>query len=132
MIPSRAPNLNDLIRAKGSGYKGKYNLIKRRWHELVRDAAIASRVAPCQGPQCFTYLCLEPTRQRDPSNFLAGAIKMIEDGLQGAGVIAGDGWPHVAGIVGYWDVDRSSPSVHVWLGDRILTRGEALDWASQS
>lgn len=123
--------MNEIINAKGEKWGGKYsryNKMKGEWHCKVAEAAFHSEmVHRSLGCGHFTYFCMEPTKRRDPSNVTAGAIKLIEDGLQECGVIAGDGWKNVGGIASYWDIDKVDPGVHVFIStDRTLTRDESL------
>lgn len=76
-----------------------YNNLKKQVHE---------RVALCAGSQKFevrgshfNYLLVEGDMRRDPSNAAGAAIKMIEDGLQRAKLLANDGWQQVSGCTWY-------------------------------
>lgn len=59
-------------------------------------------------PSHFHYRFVELSRRRDPLNFLAGGIKLIEDGLQEAGVLENDGWTHVLSISTEWSVGKQA------------------------
>jgi hypothetical protein len=73
----------------------------------------------------FTYFFTEPNKKRDPSNFTSGAIKLIEDGLQKAGILKNDGWKNVLGISSYWAVDKSCPGVTLYMTDFEIPTEEA-------
>lgn len=119
-IPGPLPGLNEIIDAKGTiskarGKGGKrwdgYQDLKAQWGQKV---AIYARVANfgriTQPVECF-YEIREPNRRRDPSNFVAGAVKIIEDALQEAGLLENDGWAQIVGIHPKWTVDERKPGV---------------------
>lgn len=115
-LPWKAPNLNDLIRMKGSRYRGAYNRVKKLWATRVCEAARQiDAFAPALPVARFTlhYHVVEPDMRRDPANVCSGAEKFCSDGLIKAGVIAGDGWKHVQGVTYSWSVDREQPGVRV-------------------
>lgn len=58
----------------------------------------------------YTWYCLN--RSTDPSN-IAFAIKYIEDGMQHAGIISGDGWKQVTEIHHFFKIDKINPRVEV-------------------
>jgi hypothetical protein len=101
------PSLNEVIAMIG-GRGGRYawNSHKRRLHGTVAQTAddVGFRVI---GPH-WGYLFVEKDRRRDPSNIMSVAIKVIEDGLQGAGVIPNDGWADVVTIVTHFVVGKSA------------------------
>jgi hypothetical protein len=69
----------------------------------------------------FSYLCVERDRKRDPSNVVAGAIKLIEDALQAAELLPNDGWAQVTAIAPFWDVG-DPPGVLVAVGEVALSK----------
>ena len=112
-IPGRLPGLNELIearmqRGKGLSTKGKrwsqYSDIKRQCEERIALCARSQRFAP--NGKHFNYLFVEGSQRRDPSNISAGAVKMVEDGLQKAKLLDGDGWKHVEGDTRYFHHDK--------------------------
>jgi hypothetical protein len=121
-LPMRAPNLNDLIRAKGSG-SHCYNRLKKRWADLVM-MCIGRRQVRCkfgaERPAKVHFELVEPNERRDPDNIAAGAAKLILDGLVKAGVLEGDGWKHITGLSFSWRVG-SPAGVRV-----VLTPAEAV------
>jgi hypothetical protein len=111
-IPRRAPNLNDLIRAKGAAPQA-YNALKKSWAQTV--AVCARRSYTPRVGRCSVHLELvEPNKRRDPDNIAAGAAKLILDGLVKATVLKGDGWDHVAALSFSWRVG-AEPGVLVTL-----------------
>lgn len=110
-IPGRLPGLNELLEAKGSK-------VREARHRAKNDAQAKialfarSQLKPVKRAT-FHYEFHEPNRKRDPSNIAAGAIKIIEDALQLAGIIDNDGWKAVAGFTVAFVVDRESQGV--WL-----------------
>ena len=113
-LPERVPSRNELddmrIRTatRFSNKKGRnvrwnaYSDFKRKFHGRVAIHAKAQGIEPAPEPAVFTYVFFEPDRRRDPSNFTSSGQKLIEDALQQCGVLAGDGWKHVAGFRHYW------------------------------
>lgn len=114
-IPRRAPNLNDLFRAKSTVYgKGKvrtdaYAKLKQSWEETVALCVHAHGggvfIAGCRrlGPCSLHFEFVEADRRRDPDN-LCGGAKLLTDGLVKAGVLEGDGWAHIRGLSFSWRV----------------------------
>ena len=103
-IPGKAPSLNELLRWKNT-QKGRFNLyakIKRSWGKEVAALAKIQGVVPIDTPASFSYTFVEPNRKRDPSNFIASGVKIVEDALQEAKLLKGDGWAHVGGIMTRW------------------------------
>ena len=120
-VPGPMPSLNDLEAARGRVRRlcgGKranaYNDLKRSWMGRICLLCDAHKLAQQagEGPCTVALTAYEPDRRRDPDNVLAGARKIILDALQQAGVIAGDGWRHIAPpFVERWDVDARNPRV---------------------
>lgn len=103
-IPGPLPGLNEIIDAKARK-RGKWDAyadMKRKWGGTIALLAQAQRLERIPDESVFTYLFIEPNRRRDPSNIVAGGVKLIEDALQEAGVLENDGWKSVAGIRAYW------------------------------
>lgn len=127
-IPGRLPGLNEIINAKGNSFRGGYNAyskMKSQWGAMVGLIAAATKFEAIERGY-FTYLFYEPTRQRDPSNIVAGGVKIIEDALQEAGLLKNDGWQQVLGYVAYWTV-RKHPGVTLFVTpDCVMTKDEAV------
>lgn len=132
-LNTRLPGLNEILEARATVKKiGKqtvwnaYMDMKRDWgREIAARASLLHFRVP--GPGYFTYILGEIDRRRDPGNVSAGAQKIIEDGLQEAGLLAGDGWQDVLGFVHHWTVVGGSGSVTlIWRSDRVLSKEEAL------
>ncbi len=113
-IPGPLPGLNEIINAKGNtrGKWNAYSKMKKHWGGLIALLARAKGIETIPEGSRFYYRCVEPNRSRDPSNIIAGAVKLIEDGLQEAGILENDGWKHVAGISVGWSV-AARIGVHV-------------------
>jgi hypothetical protein len=116
-VPGPLPGLNEILSAKGERWSGskysKWNKLKKQWHANVSAAALERGIVPMSGGVWFHYRFSEPNRRRDPSNFIAGGVKVIEDGLQDAGLLEGDGWKNVMAIMTSWEVDVDTPGVLV-------------------
>lgn len=107
-----------------------YSVIKRDWTMRIRLLAASQDFRAVEG--CFfTYVINERDQRRDPSNFIGGAVKIIEDALQTAGLLSNDGWKNVAEIRTHWKVDKDKPGVTVFISDdATLTATEAFYLAS--
>jgi hypothetical protein len=95
--------------------------MKKKWAGIISHAARNQNFEPIQKGH-FSYYFLEPNRRRDPSNFVAGGIKLIEDALQGGLLLTGDGWKNVRSITPFWDVDKENPGVMLITGDMYRPR----------
>lgn len=131
-IPGPMPGMNEIIdaRMRSGGGAGKrwnaYSTMKKKWGCTVALVAHSTKLGPV-GPGFFTYLLRESSKRRDPSNALFGAVKLIEDGLQEAGLLCNDGWGDVLGMTGYWIVDKDVPGCTLFVHpDRVLTKEEAV------
>jgi hypothetical protein len=111
-IPHKLPGLNELLDAKAvmsSSSKRRwsaYNSLKKQW------AANLTLLARSQGFQrvdsgYFTYLFIEPNQKRDKSNVIGAGVKLIEDSLVKAELLADDGWKNVLDIRTYVVVTTS-------------------------
>jgi len=112
-IPGALPGWNELLDAKGTRFKGTrktaYNTLKARAQEGIIYMARA-QLRPVTRAH-FSYEFHERDRRRDPSNIAGGAIKIIEDALQHAGILKNDGWKCVAGFSVSFVVDKESQGV---------------------
>ena len=123
-VPGRLPGLNEFIAARGRrrGRWDPYARLKREWSIVV---GMVARGRIPNGAH-WTYFHVEPNRRRDPSNFCAGAQKIIEDALQEAGKLEGDGWRHIGGFSHHWTVG-DPPGCLVLVGPNAVSREECLD-----
>jgi hypothetical protein len=111
------PGLNEIIDAQSKVYRGPkggrttaYRQMKKHWGERIGLLARAAGITPF-GPARFHYMHLEPNRRRDPSNFCAGAAKIIEDALVDVELMKNDGWKDVLGISHEWHTVIDKPGV---------------------
>ena len=119
-ISDRLCGLNDVIALLcGAGGRYAWNRKKRSLHKDVVSAAHIGGFSVC-GPH-WGYLFVERNRRRDPSNILSVAIKVVEDGLQHAGIIPNDGWADVASITPEFVVGKR-PGVMVFSSDAEISR----------
>jgi hypothetical protein len=129
--------MNEILEARGKIRRIKdqvvrhdgYNDMKRSWTHTITLLARSQRFQPVEYG-CFTYLWFEPNRKRDPSNFTAGGRKIVEDALQEAGLLAGDGWKHVLDIRDLWLVSEDAPGLVLFVGEKTLSYEEAV-WMNE-
>lgn len=117
-IPGRLPGLNDLIRT-AKVRRGAWSLYQQttaNWHRTIALLARAQGLAPV-GRAFLSFTWLEANRRRDPSNVAAAGQKYIEDALQKAGILANDGWRHIAGYAHHFGVKPDQPGVIVEIHD---------------
>lgn len=128
-IPGHLPSLNDIIDARRTtrGRWNAYATLKKHWNTVVATRAHAGGFR-VDVPAAFTYVFRELDQRRDPSNFIAGGIKLIEDGLQEGGLLENDGWKHVKDIRCYWVVEPKRHGVTLIISDVVLGIEEALRW----
>jgi hypothetical protein len=132
-VPGKLPGLNDILDDKGVVFKhrgaspkrfDRYAKRKSAWAEKIRLLALQQRFARVDFG-AFTYLFVEAERRRDPSNVIAGGVKLIEDALQEAELLAGDGWANVTAIAPFWMIGNP-PGVLVAVGETALARAELV------
>lgn len=129
------PKMTSIIRRTGQK-KGQfrfnlYNKVKQDWSARVMSVVSKAPNSVRVKEAHFSYLVVEKNKKRDPSNICSSAIKFIEDGLQKAGVIPGDGWKNVLGISNYWGLyDNHEPGVYVIMSDKEMKREdvESVCW----
>lgn len=131
-VPGPLPGLNEIIQAKGSGFRGgrsAWTGMKAKWDGIVAMMALSQKLQRMESSH-FVYLWRETKKQRDPSNFTAGGRKIIEDGLQAAGrvldakgnvskvgMLPNDGWKQVLSFQDVWVVDAERAGVTVFMMD---------------
>lgn len=132
-IPGPMPGLNELIDARmlRKGKWNGYSSLKKKWGQTIGLMARTQGFTRVESG-LFTYLIDEPNQRRDPLNIVAGAVKLIEDGLQEAGLLGNDGWSQVLEIRPYWRLDKQKPGVSLFVTqDETLTFAEACYLESQ-
>jgi hypothetical protein len=94
----------------------KYSVMKREWTDRVACLAAQQKFPRIKKDAHFLYVFMERTKRRDPSNFISGGIKIIEDGLQACDKLPNDNWKYVASIETAWAVDKINPGcmLSVW------------------
>lgn len=147
-VPGPLPGLNEILAARGitgkRGAKGRrydgYNELKQKWQAVIALSARAYGLRPVTRAHIY-YFFYERDRRRDPSNFVSGGVKIIEDALVGLRVLPGDGWSTIAGYQPLWsDEDPTMPGVAVVLvshsrdeaPQRFPELSEALDEAEKA
>lgn len=127
-LVGRLPGLNDILAGSASASRGwsSYNALKQKWTGDIGLVVRSRGLAPL-GSGYFSYLFVEPTSRRDPSNVVSGGVKIIEDALQKARLLPGDDWRYVLGFVGYWTLSKGRAGCLVcWSPDEILTKPAML------
>jgi len=127
-LVGRLPGLNDILAGSASASRGwsSYNALKQKWTGDIGLVARTSGLAPL-GSGYFSYLFVEPTSRRDPSNVVSGGVKIIEDALQKAGLLPGDDWRYVLGFIGHWTLNKGRAGCLVcWSPDEMLTKPAML------
>ena len=114
IIPGELPDLNTIIEEskKGRGKCQPYSKLKRINTDKV------AWIAKTKIKEQFSKIDLEITwickdRRKDKDNIMAGGLKMILDGLVGAGAIPNDGWKHVGSITNHFEVDKNDPRIEI-------------------
>lgn len=116
-VPGSLPGWNQI---NGGKIRDKIR-IKRTAQNAVRMFINAAKLKPMD--RAFVrYDWRAPNKRTDPSNLAAGGRKIIEDALQEAGVLPGDGWAAIAGFSDTFAVDKMMPGVRV----TMLTEEDAL------
>lgn len=121
-VPGPLPGLNEILAARGitgkRGAKGRrydgYNELKQKWQAVIALSARVYGLRPMDEAHIY-YFFYERDRRRDPSNFVSGGVKIIEDALVGLRVLPGDGWSAIAGYQPFWGVNPDMPGVAVVL-----------------
>ena len=129
------PNLNDVIEASGQRFGAQrrssaYAQLKKKWSGTIMLLA-RSQGFICREGGHFTYIFHEPNRKRDPSNFIAGGVKLIEDALQDALLLENDGWTHVQGIRVRWVHNKTFAGVVVIVTDEAPRESDIDRWAQE-
>lgn len=132
-IPGPLPGLNEVIDAKSRVYGRKgaarsdgYAKLKARWTADIKVHILRQAFRPVDAPAYFTYLHVEHARRRDPSNFVAGARKIVEDALKTSGMIPNDGWEHVKGFRDFWTLNALRPGCLVVVGAELEPEEQML------
>ena len=111
-IYGRLTGLNEYTLARNSSrYRG--NNLKQKNEALImgyimeqlKDISFEEKVH-------ITYKWYEESKRRDLDN-IAFAKKFIQDALVKSGVLAGDGWKHIAGFTDEFYIDKDNPRIEV-------------------
>lgn len=113
-IPGKLPSLNDYTRANRAGWQAGASM-KRKAEEAI-IAALGAGVPHFTAEVDIWMLWIRPDMRTDKDN-VCFAKKFIQDALQKAGVIKGDGWkactPHDYGFL----VNKANPRTVVIVQD---------------
>lgn len=120
VLPYAAPNLNDLLRARGmdARRRGKgdgYNATKKLWAQRVAQHVAEQCVPLFPRGAHIAFGIVERNRRRDCDNLCSGAAKLCLDGLVACGVLLSDGWDGVHSLRFSWET--GTPCVRVTLTD---------------
>lgn len=131
-IPGQLAGMNEMLEdvqafSRGPGGKrfSRYQSRRAEHMNSIGFRILAAKLPKMESAH-FTYVFREPNRRRDPSNVLAGALKLVEDSLQKMGVLENDGWFQVKGIQPHWLVDPKHVGTTLFLGDRCLNYEDAI------
>ena len=112
-ISGKLPGLNEYIRAcRTNPHAG--NKMKRNAEDYVlwqitqniQDILITR-------PVILKYDFFEPNKKRDLDNIASFAMKVIQDVLVSAGVLANDGWNEILGFTTQFYCDPDNPRIEV-------------------
>ena len=112
-IPGELPARND-SEAAARGNKFAAAGLKHKYTKRVAMAVMRARdvawVPLSRFSLAVEFKC--KNRRKDPDNILGG-LKYLLDGLVAGGLVSGDRWANVLGIVPSWSVDKDNPGVLV-------------------
>ena len=111
-IYGRLTGLNEYTLARNSSrYRG--NNLKQQNEALIMGYIMEQlQGISFKGKVHIAYKWYEESRRRDLDN-IAFAKKFIQDALVKSGVLAGDGWKHIAGFTDEFYIDKENPRVEV-------------------
>ena len=66
----------------------------------------------------ITWIWREPTKRRDPDNFISLGKKFCQDALVACRVLPNDGWANIVGYRDTWEISKE-PGVLVILDDNV-------------
>lgn len=109
-IGGQLPGLNEYTKAnRANKYCGAS--LKKQAEATIAAHVRAAGLIPCKAAVKLLYTWYEPTKRRDLDN-ISFAQKFVQDALVTAGVLAGDGWKHIAGFEHRFEVSHT-PGVMV-------------------
>lgn len=112
-ISGKLPGLNEYIRAcRTNPHAG--NKMKRSAEDYVLWQ-IAQNIQDIliTRPVILEYDFFEPNKKRDLDNIASFAMKVIQDVLVSAGVLANDGWNEIWGFTTQFYCDPDNPRIEV-------------------
>lgn len=130
-VPGKVPGLNEMLdqrmRIFGSNHSGTrvangYSKLKREYSQRVRLYLMQQDFEKAPKPCWMSYMVVEKSKARDPSNIWAGAMKMIEDAITGP-VLDNDGWDEIAGVALWCEVSPVDGVLVSW-GPTLASREE--------
>lgn len=127
-VPGQMPGLNELVEARfqraavavGGKRWNAYSDLKRSFNERIAMMASTLRFSAPEGGY-FTFICREPDARRDPDNVLAGAMKIILDGLKKCDALPSDSQRYVFGFSGFVVAVGKRYDNHVIAGEPGVT-----------
>ena len=115
-LPGRWPSLNELM-YKGTRHKIQ---VKRLWADLTIAFVNRAKLAPVSKRVHLSYEHRRANLRGDPSNFAAGAAKVIEDSLVKCGILKNDGFANVSGFTHTFKIDAENPGVKVVISEEEI------------
>ena len=113
IIPGTLNNLNDYIAAeRANRYRGA-KMKADNEKSVVAAVMQCMRGVKIERPVFMEYTWFEKNRRRDLDNISSFGRKVVQDALVSAGVLKDDGWKHVVGFSGRFDVDKANPHIEV-------------------
>lgn len=113
-IPGKLPSLNQLI---FTDVRSRIK-VQKAWVDPIALIAKAAKLKTISAKVFIHYTHVRVEFRGDPSNWAAGAAKVIEDGLVQAGILPDDSFKYVAGFDHVFILDKTTkPGVKIILED---------------
>jgi hypothetical protein len=113
VIKGRLPSLNEYINAERTNRYIAASM-KKKAERRIRSEIKRCGIRPVLAyPVTLIYHFYCPDRRTDKGNVSATGQKLIEDSLQGAGIIRNDGWSELNDPDIHFDVDKENTRIEV-------------------
>lgn len=112
-IPGKLPSLNQLI---FTDVRSRIK-VQKAWVDPIALLAKAAKLSTIKNKVYLSYIHKKAEFRGDPSNWAAGAAKVIEDGLVKAGVLPDDSFKYIDGFQHEFKLEKLKPGVLVYLED---------------